>query len=209
MYLINKYTKWYYAIINNASTRYTSEYTEKHHIIPKSLGGTNDKSNLVVLTAREHYICHLLLIRMTSGQQRCKMVNAAYAMGMMNSPSHNRKNMTSSRVFATVRQQQANNMKIRVISPETRAKMSASAKLRKASPETRAKISLSGKGRTKSEEWKQKQSIAQKGKPKANHDEWLANVRAAAKLRAENLTEQQREQLRLAGAKGRLSRYGS
>lgn len=33
-------------------------YTEKHHIIPKSLGGDNSKTNLVVLTGRQHFICH-------------------------------------------------------------------------------------------------------------------------------------------------------
>jgi hypothetical protein len=36
-------------------------YYEKHHILPKCLNGTNDKENLVLLTAREHYICHKLL----------------------------------------------------------------------------------------------------------------------------------------------------
>ena len=36
-------------------------YCERHHIIPRSLGGLNDKINLVNLTAREHYIAHLLL----------------------------------------------------------------------------------------------------------------------------------------------------
>lgn len=36
-------------------------YCERHHIIPRSLGGTNNKVNLVNLTAREHYIAHLLL----------------------------------------------------------------------------------------------------------------------------------------------------
>lgn len=39
------------------------EYTEKHHIIPKCLGGTEDRGNLTVLTAKEHYICHLILAR--------------------------------------------------------------------------------------------------------------------------------------------------
>lgn len=38
-------------------------YTEKHHIIPKCLGGGNEKSNISVLTAKEHFICHLLLAR--------------------------------------------------------------------------------------------------------------------------------------------------
>jgi hypothetical protein len=36
-------------------------YYEEHHIIPKSLGGSNSADNLVLLTAREHYIAHLLL----------------------------------------------------------------------------------------------------------------------------------------------------
>ena len=36
-------------------------YYELHHILPKSLGGDNTKNNLVLLTAREHYIAHLLL----------------------------------------------------------------------------------------------------------------------------------------------------
>ena len=39
-------------------------YVEKHHIVPKSLGGSNDASNLVKLTAREHFIAHLLLSKM-------------------------------------------------------------------------------------------------------------------------------------------------
>jgi Straboviridae homing endonuclease len=36
-------------------------YYEDHHVKPKCLGGNNDKENLVLLTAREHYICHKLL----------------------------------------------------------------------------------------------------------------------------------------------------
>jgi hypothetical protein len=38
-------------------------YYETHHIQPESLGGSNDKSNLVLLTAREHYIAHFLLYK--------------------------------------------------------------------------------------------------------------------------------------------------
>ena len=36
-------------------------YYENHHIVPKWLGGDNSKNNLVLLTAREHYVAHLLL----------------------------------------------------------------------------------------------------------------------------------------------------
>ena len=64
MYLQNKYTHCYYNIVNRAKARSTVGYFERHHIIPKSLGGTNDVDNLVNLTAREHFICHWLLTKM-------------------------------------------------------------------------------------------------------------------------------------------------
>lgn len=40
-----------------------SVYGEVHHVIPKSEGGDDSKENLVRLTAREHYIAHLLLAK--------------------------------------------------------------------------------------------------------------------------------------------------
>ena len=40
-----------------------SEYVEKHHILPRSMGGTNAPSNLVIFTAREHFLAHWLLYR--------------------------------------------------------------------------------------------------------------------------------------------------
>ena len=42
-------------------------YTEKHHIIPKSLNGTNNNGNLIELTLREHYIAHLILWKIFYG----------------------------------------------------------------------------------------------------------------------------------------------
>ena len=78
VYLQNKYTRWYYSIINRAQSRLISGYTEKHHIIPRSLGGKNNQDNLVSLTAREHFICHLMLTRMTTGQSRNKMISAVF-----------------------------------------------------------------------------------------------------------------------------------
>ena len=36
-------------------------YFEQHHIVPKCLNGSNNKTNLVLLTAREHYVAHKLL----------------------------------------------------------------------------------------------------------------------------------------------------
>lgn len=60
MYLQNKYTQCYYNIVNRAKAREQLGYVEKHHIIPKSLGGKDTADNLVKLTAREHFICHWL-----------------------------------------------------------------------------------------------------------------------------------------------------
>ena len=54
------YEKIYRELTNRDSR---AKYTEIHHIIPKCMGGTDDKSNLVKLTAREHYIAHKLLTK--------------------------------------------------------------------------------------------------------------------------------------------------
>lgn len=64
MFKNNKYTKWYFQIIENSKQKRILDYSEKHHIIPRCLGGSNNKNNIAILTAREHFICHLLLTKM-------------------------------------------------------------------------------------------------------------------------------------------------
>jgi hypothetical protein len=58
----SKYTKWYLAICESASRRGSGN--EEHHIIPRSMSGTNNKTNRVRLTTREHILCHILLTKM-------------------------------------------------------------------------------------------------------------------------------------------------
>jgi len=41
-------------------------YVETHHIVPRCLGGKDDKDNLINLTAKEHFCCHYLLMKMYS-----------------------------------------------------------------------------------------------------------------------------------------------
>ena len=53
-------------------------YTEKHHIVPKCLGGGNEKSNLTVLTAREHFLVHYILTRIYPNNS--KIWNACFKM---------------------------------------------------------------------------------------------------------------------------------
>jgi hypothetical protein len=77
MFIDNKYTKTYYQIIERAQSRTIDGYTERHHIIPKSIGGPDEGFNLVDLTAREHFLCHWLLTKMVKGKRKqWSMVNA-------------------------------------------------------------------------------------------------------------------------------------
>ena len=90
-YIKNKYSKWYFSLINVRKLKVNeSSYVEKHHIIPKSLGGTDDKENLVYLTAREHYIAHLLLVKMTEGNDKAKMSFALKCMSNFKNKHHQR-----------------------------------------------------------------------------------------------------------------------
>lgn len=82
LFIDNKYTKWYISLINKAKHRTIDGYTEQHHIIPKSLNGTDDADNLVALTPREHFICHLLLTKMVSGNAKYKMSFALHMMSV-------------------------------------------------------------------------------------------------------------------------------
>lgn len=54
---------------------------ELHHIIPKSLGGGNDKENISFLTPREHFIAHALLTKMVFEKKHKRSM--AYAFTRM------------------------------------------------------------------------------------------------------------------------------
>lgn len=77
----SKYTRWYYAIVEKRRVDESHEQSEVHHIIPRSLGGTDDSNNLVRLTYHDHAWCHWLLTKMTNGNDLAKM---RYAFNMMN-----------------------------------------------------------------------------------------------------------------------------
>jgi hypothetical protein len=102
MYLTNKYTRWYYNIIQRAQTRSISGYTEQHHIIPRSLGGNNTKDNLVALTAREHFVCHLLLTKMTVNLFKQKMCFAFWLL-CNNANKHQQRYKATSNTYAKIR----------------------------------------------------------------------------------------------------------
>lgn len=84
----SKYIRWYYSIVHVARTQIrvksAENYFEQHHIIPKSLGGSNDPANLVLLTAREHFLAHLCLWKhFKSINHKCNEAKMGKAFHMM------------------------------------------------------------------------------------------------------------------------------
>lgn len=96
------YSKVYMCLILNRQAHPLSknEYGENHHIIPRSEGGSNDITNKVKLTAREHYIAHLLLAKIYDDY-------AMYsALTYMQTGRHkNRKFKFNSRLYAKMREE--------------------------------------------------------------------------------------------------------
>ena len=135
MYLDNKYTIAYNNIINRAKARVLVGYGEFHHIIPKSLGGADDKNNLVKLTAREHFICHLLLTKMVTGKAKRSMTFAVWSLTNLDHSKIRERYKVTSHRYEILKKECA-----------------------KASSELH-------KGKTVSEETKKKQSDYRKGKP--------------------------------------------
>lgn len=85
MFNKTKYVKYYYHIINIARSQTRSKndqiYYESHHIIPKCFGGSDEDHNLVLLTAREHFLCHWLLTKMVNNTfHKQKMLHAFSGM---------------------------------------------------------------------------------------------------------------------------------
>jgi hypothetical protein len=87
------YQKIYNQIIENAKNKKVVGYFEKHHIIPKCLGGNNDNENLVKLTAREHFLCHLLLCEIYPENHDLKY--AAFLMSINKNKKNNRYKINS------------------------------------------------------------------------------------------------------------------
>ncbi len=159
IFINNKYTSWYYAIIHNAQKRNPTEYTERHHIIPKSLNGDDSTNNIVRLTAREHFVCHLLLTKMVEGKNKIKMYNAAFQMSV--SSNNQSRYKISSRVYAILKKHKSEAMEGNLfgshpMTDETKRKISAAKKGKPnyklknvpKSDDTKKKISEAGKGRT-------------------------------------------------------------
>lgn len=151
-----KYFRWYFQIVERAKTRTLDGYVENHHILPTSLGGSNSRDNKVKLTAREHFICHFLLLKMTEGEDRGKMAYALHRM-LMSKNEHQPRYQCSSRLYQTFREENSKWRKIHA----TGRKLSDDAK-RRIGEATSSRVGPN-KGKRFSEEARKKMSLAKQG----------------------------------------------
>jgi hypothetical protein len=191
VFLENKYTKWYFNIIRNANP--TTSYVEKHHIIPRCIGGSDHRENIVSLTAREHFVCHLLLTKMTTGKVKQAM---CWAVGKFAQVSKNQQRNFTSWEYQKIRENISFGRTGKKHSNESRKKMSEKAKgrtpwnkgktgVQKHSAESNKKRSETLKGRIRTEEFCQKVSNGKKGHKagmtgKKHSEETLQKMRDSA-----------------------------
>ncbi len=149
-----RHLKGYYNLVENAQKQNRNKengYYESHHIIPASLGGTEDVSNRVLLTAKEHYIAHYLLTKFTKGRMYYKMVKAFDAMGMCGKNQTNNRHQTC-RLFE----------KNRIIAAEAHSIIMTGKKQKPAHVASRAKSNTGKKRNTKTRELMSKSQSAGK-----------------------------------------------
>lgn len=123
------YEKVYNGIIQKAKGEDRKKggdvYYERHHIIPRCLGGDNSKENLVLLMAREHYICHKLLVEFYPSNSKL-----VFSLNMMVNAFNKRQNRIkiSSREYERLKQLMSISIselhKGRIVSEVTRIKIS-------------------------------------------------------------------------------------
>jgi hypothetical protein len=165
------YKKIYDQIIERGKNRSLNGYKECHHIIPKCLGGNNDKNNLVDLTAREHFLCHWLLHEIYPDNK--KLFVAFHMMCQINN-YHKLYFTPSSRLVDYCRKQHANNLS-GIKKPDHSIKMSGinnpmygkKGNLNPNYGKKRPDFSKKMKGKKRppfSQEWKKKMSLSKIGK---------------------------------------------
>lgn len=163
------YQKHYDALIQRARLRTTPEgYTERHHVIPRCMGGGNEKGNLVRLTAEEHFVAHQLLVKIHTG-------NSALIFAVRRMTHSADMNFRSNKLYGWIRRKFSCAMigntrgKGYRHSPEVIARIAASHKCNKHSlgyrhdEVAKQKISITHKGRILTDEHREKLSTSHIG----------------------------------------------
>jgi hypothetical protein len=110
IYIPNKYSNTYFSIVNRSfsenRSRKDNQIYEQHHIIPKSCGGSDEPNNLVLLTPKEHYICHRLLPKMVKSKIHYeKMVYALWSL--VNGNGRSKRYSPSGKIYQQIKEDQS------------------------------------------------------------------------------------------------------
>lgn len=123
------YKKHYDLLIDRAKHRTLTDYVERHHVIPRCMGGNDDSGNIVRLTPEEHYVVHQLLAKIYPGINGLVLASIRMA-----------RQCTGRRAYGWLRRRYAAWRKGRKESPESKAKRAASKAGYKHSEETKRRI---------------------------------------------------------------------
>ncbi len=169
------YLKHYNNLITTRLKNITqSDYYELHHIKPKSLGGNDSKENIIKLTAREHYIAHLLLAKIYGG----KMWYALFIMSVGKAYNNKRTYKVKSKIYEFTKREMAKITSIRV---------KANPIINIYTDELREKISKASKDRWANLDYKNK--IIQSRQITHNNQTFKDNQREKAKQAIDNMTK--------------------
>ena len=192
------YAAHYNRLIDRSKDRVNSSYTERHHIVPKCMGGSDENSNIAVLTAEEHFMAHKLLAVIHPHVE-----GLVYAAVQMSAVGRGQTGRSNNKVYGWLRKKHIKVLAERMggnsfakgntLSQETRSKMSNSKKGHKHSEETKRKIRESNV-RTKAKnpvfvsvETREKLSKAGKGRTSAMkgkiHSEETRNKMSASQYK--------------------------
>ena len=134
------YRNQYNLLIKKAQSRTVLDsYFEKHHIVPKSLGGDNSKENIVKLTAKEHFVAHMLLARIYGG--------GMWQAAIMMKNSINSSRYYSSRMYEIAKKEWKKAITGVKRSPEIVAKIKANQGFYRHTEEAKKKMSEMRKGK--------------------------------------------------------------
>jgi hypothetical protein len=97
LHYLNRYIKFISSIKNTDNT----SITEKHHILPKSMGGLDHPGNLIDLTPRQHYLAHWMLWKAYKSKQ---MTATFFSMNNRVNPYCQRNFIPNSRIYQKVRE---------------------------------------------------------------------------------------------------------
>jgi hypothetical protein len=158
------YSLHYNNLINRAKNRDVIGYTEKHHIIPRCMGGSNESVNIVRLTPEEHFLAHKLLVNIYPQNKNLLWAAVSMTNGTKKMARNNKLYGWLRREFSVYMSEVS---KKRFYSEETRKKMSVSRTGKKRTPhseETKLLMSSIAKGRVFTKEHIEKLSKAKIGK---------------------------------------------